>query len=151
MKHQGIPPSIDREGVRGELIVFVLIAAFLIGGVYLFLTGDSSQPMTAPIPQKNPEGMYQFDDLIKERERAEAYQAVRDYIDTHARAPGVIGVYCRKSSHRVIGLEIEFTGDVDLEYAGGRFVRKKYTTRLTQYAEVWTVTALDFAEDNPVQ
>ena len=147
MKHRGIPPSIDREGVRGELIVFALLSLLVIAGVYLFMTGESSEPLSSPEVQKNPEGMYQFDALMKERERAEAYQAVRDYMDTYARGPGVVGVYCRESSHRLNGLQMEFTGDVDLEYAEGRMERKKYTARLTQYGGVWTVTALDIVEE----
>jgi hypothetical protein len=151
------PPSIDREGISGEMIVFGLLGILaVIGiaviGIAVLVTGGPNAPIEAPATQTNPEGIYQFDDLMKERQRAEAYQAVRDYLDKNARGPSVVGVYCRDSTHRPLGIEIEFKGGVDLEYEGGGgvdleyegggFEKKRYTARLVQYAEAWTVTAM---------
>ncbi len=146
MKNRRIPRSIDRPPVNPETIGFIFVCALLLIVLLYFHYFPANPTDPATLPEATlPSGVYDIDDLMKERERARAYQQLRNYIDQHARGPGVTGVYCRQSAHEVSGWAMLFTGSVDLMYQDGRVEGRRYRARLIRTAAGgWTVASFEF-------
>jgi len=129
MSPRGIPPSLDRAHFRTTVILFSLL---MVGAAVLLLVVTTAGPGTSaltPLLDATPGGL---DPIIEEYERASAYQALRDHLDSKYRPTiaGVVNLYCRDSRHRVLGRYFEFLGDLDLEYGDGTLKPMTYIATL---------------------
>ena len=102
-------------------------------------------------PDPKPDGLSQssqssearLETYLAEKERASAYEAVRDHLDLRSKEPGIAAVYCRDCSHRWVAGRIEFSGDVDFKDTAGRLQHHAYVVVLSGSSqEGWTVESV---------
>jgi len=143
MANNGIPPSLDRQERNRNL---ALAAAALVA----LALGFTAVIVQVPeYPQEDPaaggqSGEERLSAYLAEKERASAYAAVRDELDTRKEEPWIAAVYCRDSRHRWIGDNIEFQGDVDFAGVDGRMYAHTYTAVLAGNSnDGWTVESVE--------
>lgn len=138
----GIPPSLDRQDQRTALVVGTIILAAMFVATLVVVVGRTAGG--PPGDQGAPAS--RLDRYLAEEERASAYTAVRDQLDQMKEEPGITAVFCRDCSHRWIGGEIEFQGQVDFQMDEGTMERHDYTARLRGSRQGgWEVLSLDLA------
>ena len=123
----GIPPSLDRQDHRVALVVGTIILAAMFVATLVVVVGRTAGGPS--IDGSPPES--RLDRYLAEEERASAYAVVRDQLDQMKDEPGITAVFCRDCSHRWIGGEIEFRGQVDFQMDEGAMERHDYTARLS--------------------
>ena len=138
----GIPPSLDRQDQRVALVVGTIILAAMFVTTLMVVVGRTAGGPS--IDGSPPES--RLDRYLAEEERASAYAVVRDQLDQMKDEPGITAVFCRDCSHRWIGGEIEFRGQVDFQMDEGAMERHDYTARLSgSRYDGWQVLSLDLA------
>jgi hypothetical protein len=139
----GIPPSLDRQDQRTALVVGIIILAAMFVAILAVVVGRTAGGMP---PGEGGAPASRLDRYLAEEERASAYTAVRDQLDQMKDEPGIAAVFCRDSSHRWIGGEIEFQGQVDFQTDEGDMERHDYTARLRgSRQEGWAIVSLELA------
>jgi hypothetical protein len=115
----------------------VLLIVFL-GLLYGVLRAPDSGP--DGLPQTDQSSEVRLETYLAEKERASAYEVVRDHLDLRSKEPGIAAVYCRDCSHRWVAGEIEFRGDVDFQDHAGRLQHHTYVAVLSGSSqEGWSV------------
>ncbi len=123
----GIPPSLDRQDQRVALVVGTIILAAMFVATLVVVVGRTA----GGPPTEDGAPVSRLDRYLAEEERASAYAVVRDQLDQMKDEPGITAVFCRDCSHRWIGGEIEFRGQVDFQMDEGGMVAHDYTARLS--------------------
>ncbi len=138
----GIPPSLDRQDQRVALLVGAIILAAMFVATLVVVVGRSAGgPPTDGGPPES-----RLDHYLAEEERASAYAVVRDQLDQMKEEPGIVAVFCRDCTHRWVGSEIEFQGQVDFQMDEGGMEPHDYTARLSgSRHDGWQVLSLELA------
>jgi hypothetical protein len=136
----GIPPSLDRQDQRVALFVGAIILAAMFVATLVVVVGRTAG---GPVTEGGPP-VSRLDRYLAEEERASAYTVVRDQLDQMKDEPGITAVFCRDCSHRWIGGEIEFRGQVDFQKDEGGMERHDYTARLSgSRQDGWEVLSVE--------
>ena len=136
----GIPPSLDRQDQRVALVVGTIILAAMFVATLVVVVGRTAG---GPPADGGPPAS-RLDRYLAEEERASAYAVVRDQLDQMKEEPGIVAVFCRDCTHRWIGGEIEFQGQVDFQMDEGGITRHDYTARLSgSRQDGWDVLSLE--------
>tara|TARA_R110001592_G_scaffold188853_4_gene434258 strand:- start:273 stop:728 length:456 start_codon:yes stop_codon:yes gene_type:complete len=140
----GIPPSLDRqERLWGWSAVAVVFVALFLVLMYFFLhrkdSVDALLHTAAPVSSDD-----RLDAYLEEKERASAYQAVRDALDQKSAEPGIAAVFCRDCRHTWRYGRIEFRGEVDFQRPGGQMIPHTYIAILSGSDKLgWKMESLD--------
>jgi len=138
----GIPPSLDRQDQRVALVVGTIILVAMFVATLVVVVGRTAG---GPPSEVGPPAS-RLDRYLAEEERASAYAVVRDQLDQMKEEQGIAAVFCRDSSHRWIGGEIEFRGQVDFQMEEGGMERHDYTARLSGSRQAgWQVLSIELA------
>ena len=142
MVGSGIPPSVDRQDrLKGQLVLGLVLLALFLGLMY-FVLGASDQ-FSREVGVSGTDSESRLEAYLLEKERASAYEALRDHLDQRSQEPGIVAVFCRDSSHRWVSDRIEFTGDVDFEGLDGRLRPQKYVALMSGSSQDgWTIEAV---------
>ena len=142
MLGSGIPPSLDRQDRQIRLIVggVILLAVFL-GLTALALRARNHMP--EGIVASAQSGEERLKAYLAEKERASAYEVVRNQLDQKKNEPGIAAVYCRDSRHRWQDENIEFQGDVDFLDGNGKLDKYTYIAILSGNSQKgWAMKSL---------
>ena len=124
------------------MIVISTIFLVVFLGIFFLVLGVSDD-----VPQfsdsTDQDASQSLEAYLAEKERASAYEALRDHLDQKRNDPGIVAVFCRDCRHRWEGDHIEFRGDVDIEVADGRLLPYIYTAALSgSSVNGWTVDSV---------
>ena len=144
MVRQGRPLSLDRSYFYWQMtgvgaILLLLLVLLLVTVTAPPKPEDTANGATvwdsAPSVEYNP--------FSKERERADAYSALRDYLDNALREDDVRNVYCRENRHRLVGRYYEFFGKVEVEKDDGELYPHQYIATLEgNLKEGWRILSV---------
>ena len=110
--------------VSGTFILVIFLGIF-------FLVFRVSDEVPQFIDGTEPDASQSLEAYLAEKERASAYEALREHLDQKRNEPGIVAVFCRDCRHRWEGDRIEFRGDVDIEVTDGRLLPFIYTAALS--------------------
>ncbi|MCF6286344.1 MAG: hypothetical protein L3K26_14305 [Candidatus Hydrogenedentes bacterium] len=96
-------------------------------------------------------GEERLEAYLAEKERASAYEVVRNLLDQKKEEPGIAAVYCRDCRHRWVNGRIEFRGNVDFLDGSGQFFHHTYFAVLSGTSQQgWKMESLQVTLADPL-